>query len=353
MNAVGFGGRALFGWWVALRTAIAVAIALTLAGAPTRAAAQVAPSISIVSGNNQMGTINSPRPVPLVVRVTIPSTVPIPAVGVTVTWTVTSGSGVLATSTSVTNANGEASNTLTPIGLTTGVTASVPGGASVTFNETAIPPFDYALTNSGGVIVTAGTSGATTITATLQAGATQPVSFTASVSFTGSGLPNGTTIAFTPTSCSPTCSTTLTITTSAATSTGTFPITVTGSPLGRTTSFNLVVSPPTLAIAMVSGNNQAGTINTPLPAPLVVSVTQNGVPVAGQTVTWTVSSGRGTLGAGTTVTDAGGRASNSLTPTGPSVAVTASIPGASVTFTATARPPAATITVVSGNNQLG
>jgi uncharacterized protein YhjY with autotransporter beta-barrel domain len=104
---------------------------------------------------------------------------------------------------------------------------------------------------------------------------------------------------------------------------------------------------------MVSGNNQAGIINTPLPAPLVVSVTQNGVPVAGQTVTWTVSSGSGTLGAGTTVTDAGGRASNSLTPTGPSVAVTASIPGASVTFSATARPPAATITIVSGNNQLG
>src|SRR5262249_156076 len=152
MNAVGFGSRGMFVPCVALRTPIAVAVAPTLAAAPARAAAQVAPSISIVSGNNQMGMINSPLPVPLVVRVTIPSTVPIPVVGVTVTWAVTSGSGVLGTSTSVTNANGEASNTLTPIGLTTGVTASVPGGASVTFNETATPAFDYTLTNSGGVI---------------------------------------------------------------------------------------------------------------------------------------------------------------------------------------------------------
>src|SRR5262249_28029483 len=162
----------------------------------------------------------------------------------------------------------------------------------------------------------------------------------------------GTTIAFTPTSCSPTCSTTLTITTSAATPAGTFAITVTGSPLGRTTSFNLVVSPPTLAIAMVSGNNQAGTINTPLPAPLVVSVTQHTAPDAGQTGAWAASSGSRSLGGGTAATDAGGRASNSLTARGPSVAVTASIPGASVTFTATAGLPAATITVVSGNNQL-
>src|SRR5262249_12821370 len=154
-------------------------------GAPTRAAAQVAFAIAIVSGNNQVGTIGSPLGAPLVVRVTIPGAVPLPAVEVTVTWTVTSGSGVLATSTSVTNANGEASKTPTPTGLTTGVTASVPGGASVTFNETATPAFDYALTNSGGVIVAAGASGATIITATLQAGSTQPVSFTAS------GLPSG------------------------------------------------------------------------------------------------------------------------------------------------------------------
>jgi hypothetical protein len=174
-----------------------VAVALILAGAPTRAAAQVAFSISIVSGNNQVGTINSPLPAPLVVRVTtIPSTVPLPAANVTVTWTVTSGSGVLATSTSVTNANGEASNTLTPTGPTTGVRASVPG-SSVTFNETATPALDYALTNSGGVIVTAGASGATILTAMLLAGSTQPVSFTAS------GLPSGATAAFTPTACSP------------------------------------------------------------------------------------------------------------------------------------------------------
>jgi hypothetical protein len=106
-----------------------------------------------------------------------------------------------------------------------------------TMNVTGPPSFDYALSNSGGVTVTRGASGGTTITATLSAGTSQAVSVAAS------GLPGGATAGFSAGTCTPTCSTTLTISTTASTPTGTFPITVTGSPLGRTTALNLVVNP--------------------------------------------------------------------------------------------------------------
>jgi glucose/arabinose dehydrogenase len=110
-------------------------------------------------------------------------------------------------------------------------------GQQYTMNVTGPPSFDYALSNSGGVTVTRGASGGTTITATLSAGTSQAVSVAAS------GLPGGATAGFSAGTCTPTCSTTLTISTTASTPTGTFPITVTGSPLGRTTALNLVVNP--------------------------------------------------------------------------------------------------------------
>jgi len=96
--------------------------------------------------------------------------------------------------------------------------------------------FDYTLANSGGISVSAGGAGTTTITATLLTAPTQ------SVSFVVSGLPAGATSSFNPTTCSPTCSTQLTISTSSSTPSGTFPITVTGSPLKSMTVFNLVVT---------------------------------------------------------------------------------------------------------------
>src|SRR5438105_828825 len=181
MNAVGFGGRAVFGWPVVGLACLVLAIGLTIAGAPASVSAQSLPVISIFSGNNQVGTIGSPLPSPLVARVT---TFGKPIAGITVTWTITSGTGQLTSPTSVTNSNGDASNTLTPTSAAVSVTASIQG-SSVTFTERANPPFDYSLSNSGGVTVIAGASGASTINATLTSGATQPVGFSVS------GLPSG------------------------------------------------------------------------------------------------------------------------------------------------------------------
>lgn len=96
--------------------------------------------------------------------------------------------------------------------------------------------FDYSLSNSGNITVTQGSSEFNTITATLATASIEPVSFAAS------GLPSGATPSFSPGSCNPTCSSTLTISTTVSTPAGTYPITVTGSPLGKTTVFNLVVN---------------------------------------------------------------------------------------------------------------
>jgi hypothetical protein len=126
------------------------------------------------------------------------------------------------------------------------ITLGQTGGDVTTANVLTEPPDppDYSLSNSAGITVVQGASGSTTITGTLVSGTTQ------SVSFTVSGLPSGASAGFTSASCSPTCSTTLTITTATTTPAGTFTITVTGSPLGRTTAFTLVVN-PTLPVEQV------------------------------------------------------------------------------------------------------
>ena len=121
------------------------------------------------------------------------------------------------------------------------VTGSPLGKTTIVTLVVNAPPFDYTLANSGAITVASGGSGATTLTATLTAGAPKNVSFSAA------GLPSGATAEFSPGACSPTCTSQLTISTSGSTSTGTFPITVTGSPLGITTSFTVVVQPPVSA----------------------------------------------------------------------------------------------------------
>jgi len=99
--------------------------------------------------------------------------------------------------------------------------------------------FDFSISvnpNFGSVIQ--GGSVTTTITATLDAGATQ------SVSFSASGLPSGATASFSPTACNPTCNSSLTISTLSTTPAGTYPITITGIGGGwtRTTTYSLTVN---------------------------------------------------------------------------------------------------------------
>src|SRR5437879_8331040 len=63
------------------------------------------------------------------------------------------------------------------------------------------PPFDYVLSNAGGIIVRQGGSGTSTITATLNSGTSEPVT----LSCVGSSLPAGASCPFNPDSLPPTC----------------------------------------------------------------------------------------------------------------------------------------------------
>jgi murein DD-endopeptidase MepM/ murein hydrolase activator NlpD len=140
--------------------------------------------------------------------------------------------------------------------------------------------FDYTLSNSGNITVTQGGSGSTTITRTLVSGTPQPVSLRAS------GLPPGATPRFTNNPCTPTCSSTLTISTSASTPTGTFPITVTGSPGGKTTSFNLIVTAPRpYTLTVYKQGRGSGTVTA-----------------TGCTLTWSGNTGTCTAASGTPIT---------------------------------------------------
>jgi hypothetical protein len=107
-------------------------------------------------------------------------------------------------------------------------------------NVTSAPAFDYTLSNSGNITVNQGSSGSNTITRTYISGTTAGVTLSVV-----SGLPSGASASFTSNPCSPTCASTLTISTLSTTPVGSYPISVTGSPLGVSTTptnFTLIVT---------------------------------------------------------------------------------------------------------------
>src|SRR5205809_512442 len=144
--------------------------------------------------------------------------------------TVTRGSGTSTLSCTFTAAG---SVTVT----VTGTSGSLSHSATVDFTVTALPPpFDYSLTNSGPVSITAGSSGTVTITATLIAGTAKPVALSCVTP-----LPSGVTCtSFSPSSVTPTGSSVLTITIDSGTPAGSVTVDVTSTPLGATTTATTV-----------------------------------------------------------------------------------------------------------------
>lgn len=111
-------------------------------------------------------------------------------------------------------------------------------------------------------------------------------------------------------------------------------------------------------IVMVSGDGQSGPVNSELPAPLVVRVTdQAGNPISGIQITWTVGGG-GSVSLPTTVTGPDGETSVTRT-LGPAAGqqtaqASSAVPlaGSPVTFTHTATAgTAAGVNKISGDNQ--
>jgi hypothetical protein len=114
------------------------------------------------------------------------------------------------------------------------------------------------------------------------------------------------------------------------------------------------------AIAAHDGNAQVGTVGVALPAPLRVKLTDEaGNPVAGVTVTWSVTAGGGSITA-TSPTDAAGIAAATFTlgataGTQTAQAAVAGLDGSPVTFTAEANAipePRFELTVVGGGSNV-
>jgi plastocyanin len=112
---------------------------------------------------------------------------------------------------------------------------------------------------------------------------------------------------------------------------------------------------PTIAQATPSGDAQLGAAGAQLSSPLRVTVTQGGAPEPLVTVTWTVTSGGGSVSPATTITGGSGIAQTTWTlgPSAGAQSVQASATGVSgspVTFTATALVPTASATVSVQND---
>lgn len=112
---------------------------------------------------------------------------------------------------------------------------------------------------------------------------------------------------------------------------------------------------PTNGISVVTGNNQTDEPGGTLPVSPTVQVVEDGQPVQGQTVSWSVTSGGGSISATASTTDSNGRTSVSWTlgPNEGANTIEASVAGADgspVEFTATAEvqpaaPSVASVTV--------
>lgn len=127
-------------------------------------------------------------------------------------------------------------------------------------------------------------------------------------------------------------------------------------PLGITGTSTIRLMPPPVRIVLVGGDGQTGAAGTALPQPFTVEVqAADGLPVAGETVSFSAVTAGGTVATATAATDAQGRASTAIklgTAAGRYEfrAVSGSL--GAVTVKADATPAAAaTITMLSGDGQ--
>lgn len=150
-----------------------------------------------------------------------------------------------------------------------GASALLFPGDSKYFSVIYTSSFNYSLSNSGATTVPKGGSGQNTITETLVSGTSQPVTLAVS------GVPAG--VSATLSTCSPvnpTCTSVITFTVPANTPAGDYNVTVTGSPLSKTTNLTLrVVNNPAITSTCVASPSSA---------------------LVGQTVTWTANASGGT-----------------------------------------------------------
>jgi len=256
----------------------------------------------------------------------------------------TPGTSALTVSTSVATAAGTYSFAITGTSAVTSftTTATLIVGAGIDFTIGVSP---------SSASVAAGLRAAYTVTITPMNGFTGAVALSCS-----SGLPSGASCSFLP---NPTAgASTLTVGTSISTPLTGATLTITGAAgaLSHSTSTMLVVTTAATpaSLAYVSGNNQSGPAGAALPNPLVVKVTDSsGNPIAGVTVSFTVTAGGGTIAPASAITGVNGQASAGWVLGASGNTASASVSGVSpVTFSASVSPNPAPfgpgITTVAG-----
>ena len=310
-------------------------------------------SLTLVSGANQSAPVLTTLPAPIQVQVDDPYTgVGIP--GVTVTFSDGGKGGTFNPSSAVSDSSGYVSTsyTFSKIAGSYTITASSANAGSLSFTETALPgPPTRMITASGtkqsgqagsilpkqlGVkIEDAYNNGIPGITATFvdqsHAGTLNPttaVSNAKGVAAVSYQLPN---------------------------TAGTYKLTASALALTPAKFVEYATGSAPANLIVASGNNQTAPVNSALPQPLVVQVTdQGGNPIAGVSVTFSAPSG--TFTGTPATTDANGNATVNYT-TGTSVGavtITPSVNALSTQITANVTAgAAATLTISGGNNQAG
>ena len=270
------------------------------------------PTITKLSGDNQSGEVNTTLGQPLVVEVRDGSGNP--QAGTTVNFTVTAGGDSVTPVSAVTNADGQASTSLTlgPAAGTHTVQATATGIGTVTFTATAnrTAPTQLALSP---VNATTAVNTPVTYQATIQdqfgntvTGATNPVIFSVA-GVSGTFSPSATvtpvngvaSVQFTPTT------------------SGTATLTAAASGLTSAT-VSLIVTSGTVSATQLALNpvNATTTVNTPVAYQATIQ-DQFGNPVIGATnpVTFSVAGLSGTFSPSATVTPVNGVASVQFAPT--------------------------------------
>ncbi len=307
--------------------------------------------MALVSGSNQSGPVLTTLPAPIVMQVTDPySGAGIP--GVTVSFSDGGKNGTFNPPSGVSDSNGNVSTTYT-FAKTAGVytiAASSAKSASLSFTETALPGPATKIINFSGNKQTG------------QAGSILPNQLRVKVEDAyANGVPGVTATytdqghggTLTPTSSVSNASGFAMVSYQVPNIAGTYKLLVSGQGVPKGTQFTEYATGDAPAnLVVVSGGNQSAPVNTPLPQPLVVQVTdQGGNPIAGVSVTFSAPSGSFT-GAPATTDSNGSVSVNYTTGSSPGpVTITAAVNGLSAQIGENVTGALAMVTVAGGNNQ--
>jgi hypothetical protein len=320
-------------------------------------------AIALRSGGGQTTSVGAALAQPIVVRVTGADGLAVQ--NVAVTFTATTGGGSASPNPAVTDTGGVASTTWT-LGSLVGaqtLTASVGAVSSAPISATGAPASASKLgftvqpvtTTAGSVIP------AVSVAAQDLFGNLYP-SFTGGVTITLGANPGGATLTGTTTATAVGGIATFSNLSLDKSGTGyTLVASTSGFTSANSAGFNITAG-AARTLSLVSGNNQSGSLNTLLPQPIVVKVSDSlGNGVSGRTVTFVVAAGGGTVGTPTATTDAAGLASSTCTLgngasqsltvsasglTGSPLTVTASVTGGVASTTVT--PHLDTLTALTG-----